>query len=120
MAESKRSELYYINLGGSVGNAGALRYAWRTPKGSYDNIAKALGAVKAKDTDKGLIFGANSPKPVQVSISYQIDSNRTGNTIRFCEPDKVNSVTTGGALNGKKIKVRGKEYQIDQVTIAGQ
>ncbi|WP_413176516.1 hypothetical protein [Anabaena azotica] len=120
MAESKRSEIYYINLGGTVGNAGALRYAWRTPKGSYDGIASALGAVKAKDTDKGLIFGANAPKPVEVSITYQIDSNRTGNTIRFCEPDKVNGVTTGGALNGKQITVRGKKYQINNVRIAGQ
>jgi hypothetical protein len=38
-------------------------------------------------------------------------------TNRFCEPDKINDVTTGGVLNGKKIKVGSNEYNINQVTI---
>lgn len=111
MATESKTAIFYINLGGTVANAGAFRYAWRAKTGSYDNIDKALGVVKAKDTDKGLIFGANRPNPTRVRI------NCAGSKVayRWCEPDKVSSVTTGGTLNGKKIKINGTQYNIDSV-----
>jgi hypothetical protein len=117
MAKEAKTQVYYINLGGSVGNAGAIRYAWRGKKDSYKNIAAGLGVVLAKDTDKGLMFGANSPKPAMVRIGYTAADGSSKSTNRFCEPDKLNAVTTGGELNGKKVKVGATEYNINNVTI---
>ena len=117
MATEAKTQVYYINLGGTVGNAGAMRYAWRGKKDAYKNIAAGLGVVLAKDTDKGLMFGANSPKPAQVRIGYTDANGNSKSTVRFCEPDQLNSVTTGGALNGKKIKIGANEYNINGVDI---
>lgn len=108
-----KSQIYYVNMGGSVANAGAFRYAWRAPKGSYDNIAGGLGVVAAKDTDKGLVFGANKPKPVRVRLSLADGSS----AIRFCEPDQLKAVLDG-AVNGKKAKVRGALRNVNAATIA--
>jgi hypothetical protein len=117
MAKESKSQVYYVNLGGSVGNAGAIRYAWRGKRDAYKNIAKDLGVVLAKDTDKGLMFGCNSPAPAMVRIGYTSADGSNKSAVRFCEPDKINSVTTGGALNGKKIKIGANEFNINNVTI---
>lgn len=113
MAAESKTQIYYIDLGGGLANVGAFKYAWRARKGSYDNVESAMGVKKASDTEKGLIFGANSPKPAKVRINLV----GRGSVTRFCEPDKLNSLTTGGALNGKKLKVRGVEYNINSCEI---
>lgn len=117
MAKESKTEIYYFNLGGTVGNAGAFRWAFRVRKGTYDNIAGELGAVKAKDTDSGLLFKLDNPRPAQVRINYVDGSGQIKSAVRFCEPDKLSSVTTGGKLNSKKIKIAGKEYNINSVNI---
>lgn len=111
MAVEAKTAVFFINLGGGVANVGAFRYAWRAKADSYDNIGGELGVVKAKDTDKGLIFGANRPTPIKVRI------NCAGTKVayRWCEPDKVSNVTTGNTLNGKKVKIGGVQYNIDSV-----
>ncbi|MDZ8136324.1 MAG: hypothetical protein RM049_13610 [Nostoc sp. DedQUE04] len=117
MATDSKTQVYFINLGGSVGNIGAMRFAWRGKKNLYKNIADGLGVVLAKDTDSGLMFGANNPRPAQVRIGYTDANGNSKSTIRFCEPDKIGDVTTGGKLNGKKVWVAGKEYNINNVAI---
>jgi hypothetical protein len=111
MAEPK-SQIYWINLGGGLGNVGAVRYAWRGKKNLYKNIADTLGVVIGKDSDEGLVFGCNSPNPAKVRIYYTADDGSSKSTVRFCEPDKINAATTGGALKKKKVWVANKEYQI--------
>jgi hypothetical protein len=111
---------YYINIGGTLGDTGAVRYGFRAPTDAYDNIGAELGVVEVKDTDNGILFGANFPKPIKVRIRYRIgtgDSVRKRSVTRFCDPSKVEGVTFGRKLNGLKIKVRGTEYDIDQATI---
>lgn len=103
------ADIYYINLGGGLANVGAVRYAFYARKDSYKNIGGDLGVVKARDTDRGLMFGCNSPKPVRVRLRLKNGKS----IIRFCEPDKVNRVTIGGALNGKKYN----GVDIEKVTV---
>lgn len=116
-AAEPKTQIFYINVGGTLANAGAIRYAWRGKVGSYDNIAEALGVVIAKDTDKGLVFGAGSPTPAKVRISYIGPNGSSKSAIRFCEPDKISGVTTGGTLNNKEIKMAKKAYKIYNVTL---
>jgi hypothetical protein len=116
-AKDAKTQVYFINLGGTVGNVGAMRFAWRGKKDAYKNIASELGVVLAKDTDSGLMFGANSPRPAEVRIGYTAADGSNRSAVRFCEPDKIGNVTTGGKLNGKKIVIGGKEYNINGVTI---
>lgn len=117
MAKEAKTQVYYINIGGGLANIGAVRWAWRGKKNLYKNIDKDLGVVLAKDNDKGLVYGTNNPRPALVRINYTDDTGAARSTIRFCEPDKLNAVTLGGALNGKKVWVAGKEYNINRVTI---
>ncbi|NET03080.1 MAG: hypothetical protein F6K61_21545 [Sphaerospermopsis sp. SIO1G1] len=95
---------------------GSFKYAWRAPKGSYGTLAKDLGVTVAKANEQGLVFGANSPKPVEVVISFYKKgrTGETGSTRRFCDHEKLPSVLTGG-LKGKKIKVGDKSYTISSV-----
>lgn len=118
MAAESKTQVYYINLGGTIANAGSMRYAWRGRKDAYKKvIADELGVVIAKDTDSGLMFGAQNPRPAEVRISYTKANGLSGTVVRFCEPDKLGGVTTGGKLNGKKITIGGKDYNINNVTI---
>ncbi|MEH2157401.1 hypothetical protein [Nostoc sp.] len=51
MATESKTQVYYINLGGTVGNVGAMRFAWRGKKDAYPKaVADVLGVVIAKDT----------------------------------------------------------------------
>ncbi|MBU7587244.1 MAG: hypothetical protein KAF91_31095 [Nostoc sp. TH1S01] len=118
MAKDSKTQVYYVNIGGGLANVGSVRFAWRGKKNLYKNIADGLGVVLAKDNDKGLVFGTNNPRPAEVRISYtDANSGASKTTIRFCEPDKLNSVTLGGALNGKKVWVAGVEHNINKVTL---
>jgi hypothetical protein len=104
------NQIHYITINGNGSN---FKYAWRAPKGSYGTLAKELGVTLAKATEKGLVFGANSPKPPEISITYYKKGNSgdTASTTRFCDHEKLQNVLTG-SLKGKKLSVRGKSYTI--------
>lgn len=106
----------YINLGsGLKGTVSPVKYAWRINNDPPSAaILKALGWVKAKEAEKGLVFGANSPKPARVRINFE----GGGSTEAFCDPAKLEGVTYGGALNKKKWDVKGKFFdrKISSVT----
>ena len=116
-AKEPKTVIFYINLGGGAGNVGAMRYAWRAKADHYKNIGEVMGVVKAKDTDSALMFGSNSPKPAKVRIGYVGADGSSKSIVRFCEPDKIGDVTTGGKINGKEVVVNGKAYSINNVTI---
>ena len=88
-----------------------------------------MGVNKSTDTTQGVVFGCNRPKPIPVRINFRTgnasglfgSSNATRSVTRWCEPDKIGDVTTGGAINGKKIKIgaNGTEYDINSVGIIG-
>ena len=122
---------HYINLGGTVGNLGSVKFGFKAPDFAYDNIATGLGVVEVKDDNRsGIVYGANSPRPVRVRISFNragalagIGGAATGNgsVIRFCEPDKLNAVLFG-SLNALKVKTTGgvgTGNDINNVTIKG-
>ena len=126
---------HYVNLGGTVANIAAIRWGFRAPRDTYKNIGSGLGVTTVTDADKsGIVYGANTPRPVRVRISYKSTtlggggnagtSNDVARSVRrLCEPDKLNSVLFGG-LNGTKDDVVDlddggtTEYDIDNVTLA--
>lgn len=91
---------YYIKMSdGTLGDGnGGFKYAFWALDKAYDGVASGLGVKVASNTEKGLVFGANSPKPVV--IYFDLDNGRTAR--RFCDPQKVNSVLNG-SLNGKTL-----------------
>lgn len=108
---------FYINLGSGIGGAFApMKYAWRVAGDTLSGkkIREALGIKEAKEGEKGLIFGANSPKPARVRVNFE----GGGSTTTFCDPSKVEGVTIGGALNKKTWDVAGKFFnrKISSVT----
>lgn len=113
--------IFYVNLGGSAGDTGAVRYGFRAPDKAYDDIKDPMGVVKVEDTSQGVLFGVSRPRPAKVSISYKKGTNLGSRAIkRFCEPDKVGDVTVGGAINGKKVTVGASSYDINYVTLLGR
>jgi hypothetical protein len=90
MAEAK-TQIYYIDMAGT-------KYAWRSAKDAYKDIEGPLGVKQAKDTDSGLVFGANSMKPVKVRINL---ANKRS-ILRFADPGKCEELVVKGSLNGKK------------------
>jgi hypothetical protein len=123
------TQVFYIDLGGTLANIGAIRYGWRGHENSYDNIGSAMGVNKVTDTTQGIVFGANRPKPIPVRINFRTgnasglfgSSNATRSVTRWAEPDKIGDLTLGGAINGKKIKIgpNSTEYDINSVSILG-
>jgi len=124
---------FYVNIGGAIADAGEARFGFRAPGDSYDNIRDALGVIKLgniindrtgnNDSARGILFGANYPKPPKVRINFRISrvgggasNDHTRSARRYCDPDKLGSVLNG-ALNSKKIKVNGTARAIDSVSI---
>jgi hypothetical protein len=105
---TKKPQVVYINIGsGLKGAISPVKYAWRLPqKPPAKAIRDALGWVVAKENEKALVFGANSPKPARVRINFE----GGGSTMAFCDPSKLENVTYGGALNKKKWDVAGKFF----------
>lgn len=101
------SQVYYIKLK-------SVKYAFRAPKDAYKGLESGLGVIKAKETEDGLVFGANSPKPARVRINFE----GGGATTRFCDPAKLESVTVDGKLNRKKVEIAGRwrDKKISTVT----
>lgn len=99
------STTYYIELGAGLGGAMApIKYAFYAPKDAYKGLASAMGVKVAKQDERGLVFGANQPKPARVRINFE----GGGSTTRFCDPGKVEAVTVGGRLNKKKVEIAGR------------
>lgn len=114
-----RHDRYFINVGGGLGNLGAIRWGFRGPSWAYDNIASGLGVVKVEDNNtSGIAYGCNNPRPAKVRINYRKSAEKNGTAVRFCEADKLNSALFGG-INSQKIKVRNTEFNIDNVTLIG-
>lgn len=121
---------FYINLGGTIANLGAIRWGFRAPLGSYDNVGIGLGVSIVADNNRtGIVYGVNQPRPARVRIMYKAANTGggTGNDVargvrRFCDPDMLNQVLFG-SLNGMKIKVidmddgGSTEYDIDNTTL---
>lgn len=119
---------YFLNLGGTVANLGAIRWGFRAPLKAYDNIGAGLGVTKVDDTNRtGITYGINQPRPARVRISFVDESFDptdplasagavTGHAVRFCEPDSLNDVLFG-AINDKQIYVNRVAYDITNVTI---
>jgi hypothetical protein len=126
-----RQRRYFLNLGGAVGNIGAIRWGFKAPKDIYKNIGSDLGVTEVADNNRtGIVYGCNQPRPVRVQIAYVSaqagggEANDIKRSVkRFCEPDNLNSVLFG-SVNGKKVFVcdlddgGGTEYDIDNVTIS--
>lgn len=112
MAESTRSTTYKIKLGN-------INYSFKAPKDAYKNIGPDLGVDEAKDTDDNIVEGARRPRPARIRINYQITKDRAGSAIRFCDPDKIESLLLKRQLNKKKIVIRGKEYEINGASQIG-
>lgn len=116
---------FYVRIGGALGDAGESKFGFRAPADSYDNIKDELGVVKLDNNNsaRGVLFGANYPKPPRVRINYR-DSNLGGGATndvlgsakRYCDPDKLGGVLNG-SLNDAKIKVNSTEYTVDSVSI---
>jgi len=118
---------FWCKIGGAIGDIGEAKFGWLAPHTSYNNIGRALGVMRLgrKSSTRGILFGANFPKPAKVAISFRIarlgdggsnDSNRRA--IRYCDTDKLGQVLNGG-LRGKKVRVSGKDYDITAVSIPG-
>ena len=124
-----KQDRHYINLGGTVGDVGAIKFGFKAQPFAYDGINNALGVVKVLDTNKaGIVYGVNSPRPVRVRISFTRGEGNvagvgtsSGSVIRFCEPDKLNSVLFGsmGALKVKTQAGMATGHNINGVTIKG-
>ena len=122
---------HYINLGGTVGNIAAIKFGFKAPDFAYDNIAAGLGVVEVTDTNRGgIVYGANSPRPVRVRISFNragvlggvgATASGNGSVIRFCEPDKLNAVLFGsmGSLKIKTGPGMAVGHNINGVTVKG-
>lgn len=111
---------YFVNVGGTVGNLGAVRWGFRAPGYAYDNIGTGMGVVKVADNNRsGIVYGANNPRPPRVRINYVKSVEKTGSAMRFCEADKLNE-TLFGSVNNLKIKIRTIEYDINNITLVGK
>ncbi|MEO1351323.1 MAG: hypothetical protein AAFW84_21355 [Cyanobacteria bacterium J06635_15] len=118
MAESSR---FFVKLGGAVGDIGEIKFGFVAPKSAYENIKDELGVVDIGEDSsaRGILFGGNYPKPPVVRISTKKTTNNTVRSAkRYCDPDKVGRVLNG-SLNDAKIKINGREYDINQVSMAG-
>lgn len=121
----RKSQIYAVNIGGSgLIDIGALKYQFRAPEDAYNDIGDILGVKKITDVDFGV--GKNNRfAPVKVRISYIFRAATSDipaiirSTIRFCDPDKVETVTIGRKLNSKKVTVAAKAYDINNVSVIG-
>jgi len=124
---------FWVNIGGAIGDAGEAKFGFRAPLDSYDNIRGELGVHKLgniindrtgnNNSARGILFGANYPKPPKVRINFRVSrlgggasNDHTRSALRYCDPDNLGSVLNG-ALNDQKIKVNGTERAIDSVSI---
>jgi hypothetical protein len=102
---------YYVEM-----QQGQSRYkhAWTTRKEAYNGIANQLGVKLAGTNEPGLVFGANSPSPPVVRISFKVGTGsnaKISSVTRICAPDKLEDVLKN-QLQGARITVDEKTYPI--------
>jgi len=117
------SSRYYVRIGGAVGDVGEIKYGFVSPENAYEGIADELGVkeIAQNEDAKGIVFGANYPKPPKVRINFSFTEGtqeKRGSATRFCDTDKLGQVLNG-ALNDKTITVRGRSCKIESVSIPG-
>jgi hypothetical protein len=74
------------------------RFGWNAAANDYGGAEDAFG-VKDATGVKGVLYGANTPKPPKVRISTDKDKTY----VRYCDPAKLGSVL-GTALAGTSFK----------------
>lgn len=114
---------YYVRIGGAVGDIGEAKFGFSAPENAYDGIADELGVVKISDNNsaKGILFGANYPKPPRVRLSGN-DPNgllpdKLVSAVRYCDPDKLGRVLNG-SLNDARCTTRGGGFNVNQASMA--
>ena len=117
---------YYVRIGGAVADIGEAKFGFSAPDYAYDNIGDELGVIKISDNNsaRGILFGANYPKPPRVRLS-SIDPNSGGgqandlnkSAVRYCDPDKLGQVLNG-SLNDAVCQTRGGDFLVNQVSMA--
>lgn len=124
MASNSR---YWVKIGGAVGDVGEAKFGFSAPDYAYDNIKDELGVNEISDNNsaRGILFGANYPKPPRVRLSG-LDPNLGGgdsndkprSAIRYCDPDKLGSVLNG-SLNDAVCKTGDNEFLINRAKAVG-
>lgn len=114
---------YYVRIGGAVGDIGEARFGFSAPDYAYDGIGDELGVVKITDNDsaRGILFGANFPKPPKVRLSGidpDLGNDVQRSAVRYCDPDKLGRVLNG-SLNDATVRTRGGGIRINQASMAG-
>ena len=118
-----RNAKYYVRIGGAVGDIGESRFGFQAPENAYDGIGDELGVVKITDnaSARGILFGANYPKPPRVRLSGTDPSgllpDKNVSAVRYCDPDKVGRVLNG-SLNDAVCTTRGGQFQVNQASMA--
>ena len=118
------SAAYFVKLGGALGDIGESKFGFYAPDDAYDDIGDELGVKKLETNDdrKGVLFGANFPKPPKVRINYSdfelFGDDRGRSCLRYCDPDKIGQVLNG-SINDKKVTVRGASAKIRSVSMPG-
>lgn len=105
---SKEYVSYYIDLKDSDKSSkqnASSKFAWRAPEDAYPNdVAKELGVVKATNSEVGLIYGMNNPRPVRVRINVKLKQGESKSVVLFCSPAKISGLLIGNTLRGKNFK----------------
>lgn len=113
---------YYVRIGGAIGDIGESKFGFSAPENAYDGIGDELGVVKISDNNsaKGILFGANYPKPPRVRLSGTDPSgllpDKLVSATRYCDPDKLGRVLNG-SLNDGICTTRSGQFQINQASM---
>lgn len=91
MAKEAKTQVWTIKMGD-------VNYAWRASEDAYKGIADSLGVKQGKDTDNNLVYGSDN-KPPRVRVNCANGQS----FLRFCDPNKLESVIIKGSINGKKL-----------------
>ena len=109
--KQEKSGIFYIPMSRSDGDgekakkSDVLQLAWRAPVSSYPKeVAQKLGVVAVGDdeSEPGLIFGSNSPRPARVRINIKLSQGNSFSVTRFANPEKIGALTVNNSLKGTK------------------
>lgn len=120
---------YFVKIGNAVANIGEIKFGFTAPNDAYKNIGDELGVTKldgegglTESDQRGIVFGANRPRPPRVRISYKVPNLGGGtandnirSVTRYCDPNKLGAVLNG-SIRDKQINVDGNDYDIAGVS----
>lgn len=112
-ARQQRFDIFYIRVSGAArgGANSGFKFAFRAPRNKYNGILREIGATRAKNNERDLVFGANQPRLPRVRINFEktaaqsragAGTARSDSQIIFCDPRKIAEVTVGNSLRGKR------------------